>query len=179
MAQTYKLLNIEQTGSNPEVDYNEKVLNGPFFIWINNKNIFLYMSCEDKNANLDDAVSDINRDLKLDEIALSQIEELLAENPDLNEIIEQQALCDLPSDPVFTMSQLEKLGCDIEGLTELPDVPSTINLDTNVEDLDNGKKCEAALEKANQQLRIEQQEYTELRILLEKLIEYRDSYKAL
>lgn len=137
------------------------------------------MSCEDKNANLDDAVSDINRDLKLDEIALSQIEELLAENPDLHEIIEQQALCDLPSDPVFTMSQLEKLGCDIEGLTELPDVPSNINLDTNVEDLDNGKKCEAALEKANRQLRIEQQEYTELRILLEKLIEYRDSYKVI
>ena len=136
------------------------------------------MSCEDKNANLDDAVSDINKDLKLDEIALSQIEELLAANPDLHEIVEQQALCDLPSDPVFTMSQLEKLGCDIEGLTELPDMPNNINLDTNVEDQDNGDKCEAALEKANAILRKEQQEYTELRILLDKLIEYRDNHSV-
>ena len=137
------------------------------------------MSCEDKSANIDDAVSDINRDLKLDKIAQSQIEDLLAANPDLAEIIEQQALCDLPSDPVFTASQLEELGCNIDLPADLPKIADDINLDTTVPDLDNGEKCEAALEKANKQLKAEQLEYSELKILLEKLIEYRDSYNVI
>lgn len=134
------------------------------------------MSCEDKSSNIDDVVSDVSKDLKLDQINQAQIEELFSTNPELAEIIEQQALCDLPSDPVFTMSQLEKLGCDVDLPQELPEIVDNIDSDTDSLDQENGEKCEAALEKANSILKKEQKEFSELRIILEKLIEYRDNY---
>jgi hypothetical protein len=134
------------------------------------------MSCKDKSSNIDDVVSDICKDLKLDQINQAQTEELFSTNPELAEIIEQQALCDLPSDPVFTMSQLEELGCDVDLPQELPEIVDNIDLDTDSLDQDNGERCEAALEKANSILKEEQKEFSELRIILEKLIEYRDNY---
>ncbi len=143
------------------------------------------MSCEDKNANIDDAVSEINKDLKLDKLSQKEIDKILSSNPNLSELIEEEMLCDLPSDPVFSSSQLDVLKCDnlselINGASnQLPDLNNVkLNLNTNPIESDAGEKCEESLKKAKVILDIELKEYTELNILLQKLEEYRYNYKT-
>jgi len=136
------------------------------------------MSCEDKNANIDDVVSEINKDLKLNELSEQALQSLLDLNPNLADIIEQEMLCDLPSDVIFTDSQLKELGCDVDGLKPLPEIPNNLDIDTGVSESNSDQKCQEAVDKANVILKREQKEYNELSILLEKLIEYRYNYKA-
>ena len=136
------------------------------------------MSREDKSSNIEDVVSEINKDLTLDKLALSQIEELIKNNPDLMDIATQQALCELPSDSIFTKSQLDSLGCDIDPSTELPTVPSEVDLDIPTPK-DSGFKCQKSLDKANIIIKREQKEYSDLNILYNKLVEYKDNYDLL
>lgn len=143
------------------------------------------MSCEDKNANIDDAVSEINKDLKLDKLSQKEIEEILSSNPNLTELIEEEMLCDLPSDPVFSSSQLDALKCDnlselINGASnQLPDLSNfKLNLNTDLDESNNSERCERSLKKANVILDRELKEYGELNIILQKLEEYRFNYKV-
>ena len=138
------------------------------------------MSCEDKNANLDDAVSEINKDLKLDKLSQKEIDKIFSSNPNLAELIEEEMLCELPSDPVFSSSQLDAaLKCDKDVSNQLPDLNNVkLNLDTDAIESDAGGKCEESIKKAKVILDRELKEYNELNILLQKLEEYRFNYKA-
>ena len=141
------------------------------------------MSCEDKKVDINELVSDINKDIKLkqneqidftspNEDSLESIEDILQE-------LASQSLCKSPSNPVISPEQLAKLGCiDKSEFKEIPEV--NVNLeDINTGPNEEGHNCGQALEKANSILKKEQEEYSNLNILLQKLIEYQDNYKVL
>jgi hypothetical protein len=139
------------------------------------------MSCENKKVSLDELAIDISKDIELDKkeigFDISNLESVDSLNDIINELT-SQGLCKAPSNPVFSMDQLSQVGCDKEPLNELP----KIDIDLGDIDTEASKKehsCQDALNKANDILKIEQEEYSDLNIILEKLLEYQDNYKVL
>lgn len=137
------------------------------------------MSCNDK-AKIEDLIIDINKDIKIDSSSIDpETGQLSAQSiQDILDQLTDAGLCKAPSDPVFTMDQLSQLGCDIEPSNELPDINIDLgDIDTSA--TDETHSCEAAINEANKILKKEQQEYLNLNMLLQKLIEYRDNYRVL
>jgi hypothetical protein len=139
------------------------------------------MSCENKKASLDELIIDISKDIELNQKELGFDISNLTSIDSLKGIIDEltsQDLCKSPSNPVFSMEQLSEVGCDKDSSNELPNI--NVNLgDINTSANEKSHSCQDALNKANIILKAEQEEYSDLNILLQKLLEYQDNYKVL
>ena len=134
------------------------------------------MSCDDKNISIEDIVSDINKDIKLDELSANQLEELLKTNQDIADLIKSQMACELPADSVFSKAQLDELGCEVKPDNQLPNISTQLDIDAASPDQDQTESCQKYVYEANVILDKERKEYQDLKILLDKLVEFQDHY---
>ena len=94
----------------------------------------------------------------------------------LKDALDSIESCQVSPTPIFTKEQLDDISCIINSSLELPDQPDSLSLDSEESDDPTPEECEKKANQLNEELKIELKEYTDLNILMEKLIEYRDNY---
>ena len=135
------------------------------------------MGCEEDDLKtLDDLIKRAIASQKSDLLDASNIESRGTDN--IDDILDTIESCPVPISPIFTKKQLDDISCIIDSSTELPSQPDLLDLKTeSINDL-SPEECEKKASSLNEELKIELKEYTDLNILLEKLIEYKDNYKV-